>query len=238
MPIKISGIILASGFSSRMGCNKLLLPWPCPPAHEPSISLPLLQYVVDTAKQSRLDEVLVVLPEQGTEAGDALRQVVDFSDCKVLENPLRSLGQAEALKVGIQHVLMHSAHVCTDAQEHMQEDLQESMHGAMILLGDQPFLQPQTLDTLITAAQENPQSWILPVQESAMTSSQEKVFRQGNPVIIPSVEFSRVLQLEGDTGARVLHKNSLFPKVYVPIAEQGPFIDIDTKEMYEKYKVS
>ncbi len=213
----IYGLILASGLSSRMGKNKLLLPWPADSLSKKA-QRPLLQYVVDAAKQSFLDKILVILPEQGTESGDALRSQVDFSGCTVLENPLRALGQAEALKTGIQHVVMHSS---------------PQIQGAMILLGDQPFLTAETLNTLIVTAKGQPQSWIIPCKQSE--SEQEP--QRGNPVIIPSVEFSRVLQLEGDTGARVLLKSSLFCQKFVPLQEQGPFIDIDTQQAYEKYSL-
>ncbi len=213
----IYGLILASGFSSRMGKNKLLLPWPAASLSK-NAQRPLLQYVVDAAKRSLLDKVIVVLPEQGAESGDALRRQVDFSDCIVLENPLRSLGQAEALKTGIQHVVMHSS---------------PQIQGAMILLGDQPFLTAKTLNTLIATAKEQPQSWIIPCKQSESGQG----LQRGNPVIIPSVEFSRVLQLEGDTGARGLLKSSLFSQKFVPLQEQGPFIDIDTQQAYEKYSL-
>ncbi len=207
----ISGIVLASGSSKRMGCNKLAL------LHE---GKPLLQHVIDVALASSLRELIVVLPSyeeaqdaQAWKAQQAFEEHINFDGCTVRRNPLHSLGQAESLKVGVEHLIMHAS---------------PDLTGAMVFLGDQPFIQQSTVHALLQAAQEAPTSWIVPQRvEDGL---------RGNPVIIPAVEFVRVLQLCGDTGARPLLANSLFPVVTVPISsDQGPFVDIDTPQAYEKY---
>ncbi len=197
---KTVGVILAAGMSTRMGKNKLLLPFK---------GVPLLQHVINAARGSRLAQLALVLPAY--EDAQEMLNILDVSDCKLLYNPLRHLGQAESLKLGIEHFVLGSS---------------PDVQGAMIFLGDQPFLTAQTVNLLIAQAQ--PQSWVIPQQ----VNKNGEYGQRGNPVIIPSQEFSRVLQLEGDTGARTLLQSTLFPKNFVEIEEDAPFVDIDTPEEY------
>ncbi len=206
MSSTISGIILASGASKRMGCNKLALK-----IHDK----PMLQHVIDAALASCLCEVVVIFPDTGFESSSQQASYIAglcLEGCKVLYNPLHGLGQSESLKVGIQHMVMHAS---------------PSLTGAMVLLGDQPFVTPTIIDTLVERAGAAPTSWVIPQRASDG--------QKGNPVIIPSVEFARVLELYGDTGARPLLHTTLFEKCYVTMDDDAPFVDIDTPEMYAKY---
>ncbi len=216
MQSHVIGIILASGASSRMGQNKLALPVQ---------GKAMLQHVLDAAHGSRLRDVLLILPSMEEQAmaqecvhkeamakNHAWELALQKGRAVVLRNPLRDLGQVESLKVGIQHILMHA---------------QPAAMGAMVLLGDQPFITSAHIDFLLDYAKASPQAWIIP--ESAHNG------QRGNPVIIPSMEFSRVMDLEGDTGARPLLATSLLEKCFVKMSDTAPFCDIDTPEMYEKY---
>ncbi len=206
MSSTVSGIILASGASKRMGCNKLALK-----IH----NKPMLQHVIDAALASCLREVIVVFPEAeraSTSSHASYISELNLDGCIVLYNPLCELGQSESLKVGVQHVVMHAL---------------PALSGAMVLLGDQPFVTPNIIDTLVEQSRMAPTSWVIPQRAGDG--------QKGNPVIIPSVEFARVLELCGDTGARPLLQNTLFEKRFVTMDEDAPFVDIDTPEMYAKY---
>ncbi len=89
--LKIVGIILAAGLSSRMGEVKSLLPW--------GDSF-LLDRVVANACQSELASLIVVL---GHEA-ETISKKIDFKDSKVIINPDYSLGQSSSLRVGLDGV--------------------------------------------------------------------------------------------------------------------------------------
>ncbi|NDV18345.1 NTP transferase domain-containing protein [Pseudodesulfovibrio sp. JC047] len=94
---KVSGVILAAGQASRMGRDKLSLPFK---------GLPLLHQVVDAARNSTLTEVIVVLPEDSE-----LRRTVDLSGCTVVTSVDRDKGQAESLKAGL-HAIDETAAGC------------------------------------------------------------------------------------------------------------------------------
>ncbi|SIN74593.1 nucleotidyltransferase family protein [Halodesulfovibrio marinisediminis] len=84
----IAGIILAAGTSTRMGKDKLSLPFK---------GKPLVQHVIDAARKSLLDSAIVVLPENS-----ALEALLDLTDCEVVYSRKRLEGQAESLKTGLQ----------------------------------------------------------------------------------------------------------------------------------------
>ena len=90
----VSGVILAAGKASRMGRDKLSLPFN---------GKPLLQHVVDAARKSCLENVTVVIPRDSD-----LENIVDFSGCDVVRSVHRDLGQAESLQTGLRNVLDES----------------------------------------------------------------------------------------------------------------------------------
>ncbi|SIO28982.1 nucleotidyltransferase family protein [Halodesulfovibrio marinisediminis] len=186
----ISGIILAAGTSTRMGRDKLSLPFR---------GKPIVQHVIDAARNSILETVTIVLPEQSD-----LEPLLDLDNCKIIYSTERAKGQAESLKAGI-----------SSAKSHAQ--------GAMVLLGDLPLISPEVINHLIWAFSQEPHNWVIPMQEGM----------RGNPITIPSQWFDKVMELEGDTGARPLLATPRLPLRLVKVNEIGPFIDVDTEQQYQ-----
>lgn len=90
----VSGVILAAGRSSRMGRDKLSLPFN---------GKPMLQHVVDAARKSRLKKITVVIP-----GASELENAVDFSGCDVVRLVRRDLGQSASLQAGLRNVMNDS----------------------------------------------------------------------------------------------------------------------------------
>lgn len=132
----VSGVILAAGKASRMGRDKLSLPFR---------GRPMLQHVVDAARGSCLRHVSVVIPQ-----GSTLPGVVDMTGCRVVEAAHAVRGQAESLKAGLRSVM---------------EQKGGAPQGCMVLLGDQPLLTTATIDILLGAFAQQQNTWIAPVQE-------------------------------------------------------------------------
>jgi len=85
--VRMAGIVLAAGEASRMGRNKLLLPFR---------GRPILQHVVDSARE-QTHEVIVVLG-----AGEeAIRQGVDLARVRMVSNLDWREGQSSSLRAGL-----------------------------------------------------------------------------------------------------------------------------------------
>ena len=82
----ISGIILASGFSRRMGTDKLLLPVE---------GIPAVQRVLAAVKASAVDEVILVYH------GEKVRELGEAMGVKKIYNPSPELGQSQSVRIGL-----------------------------------------------------------------------------------------------------------------------------------------
>jgi molybdenum cofactor cytidylyltransferase len=114
--MSVRGVILAAGLGRRMGTVKQLLPFR---------GKPLLQHVIDAARASRLENLLLVL-------GHAHEQVLSQLDTRGLEvivNRDFAAGQSSSVRAGLEH--------------------RADADGIMYLLGDQPLLSTGVIDALI-----------------------------------------------------------------------------------------
>lgn len=89
----ISGILLASGFSTRMGQEKLLLPVE---------GVPMILRVAQAVSESQVEEHILVYRKSEIE------QLVRKRITKAVHNPSAVLGQSEAIKIGLHHISGHS----------------------------------------------------------------------------------------------------------------------------------
>lgn len=124
---RIVGIYLAAGKSSRMGCNKLELPFG---------NTFLGSLGLQAAIQSRLDWTIAV-----TRKGDRLHWLAPFSKkmgWSCLRCPENAQGQSSSLKVGVRAAI------------EMEAD------AVLIMLADQPFITSKLLNQLIKAFAESP----------------------------------------------------------------------------------
>lgn len=117
----VAGIILAAGRGVRMGVTKQLLPFE---------QTTLLGQVIQTARQSRLDEICVVL---GFEA-DRIRDSLDLTDIHLIKNSDWNKGQSFSVAAGL-------------------KVLPPEIDGALFLLGDQPLVTIRTINSLVSTFQ-------------------------------------------------------------------------------------
>ncbi|HWQ29998.1 MAG TPA: selenium cofactor biosynthesis protein YqeC [Negativicutes bacterium] len=82
---QVSGIILASGLSRRMGANKLLLPLG---------GIPVIERIIAEAVQSRLEEVILVC------AGDEIAEVGRRYGIEIVHNASPQEGQSRSVRLG------------------------------------------------------------------------------------------------------------------------------------------
>jgi len=158
---------------------------------------PIVRMATEAALASRARPVIVVTGH----ARSAVEAALAGLDVETAYNPEFSTGLASSLRVGL------SA---------MPADLA----GALILLGDMPWIDARLIDDMIACFLTNPRA-------RAAAPSHEG--RRGNPVLLGRGLFEAAMRLEGDEGARRLIdalKAGALVAVEAPGA--GVIIDIDT----------
>jgi len=162
----------------------------------------ILECVIDNSLASRLQRVIVVLGFQA----DLVEPLVKGRDVAVVFNPLYESGQSSSLKSGLRAV--------TDDAE-----------AVLFLLGDQPLVTPQTINTILSAYETSTTAPIvMPVYEG----------KRGNPVLFSRATFPRLESLQDDCGARQLFELYAGDIVTVPIADSSIVFDIDTEDDYRR----
>lgn len=219
---KVGGIILAAGCGSRMGKVKQLLPFR---------DSTLLGRVLDTVQGAGLDSIVLVL---GFEAGRIRRALglacpnqiranqirsnqarqknqpcpenwtcPDRTGVQVIDNPDWHKGQSFSVAAGLRALPAD-----TDA--------------ALFLLGDQPLVMAQTLHLLVSTFQATDHWIVAPCFKG----------RRGNPVLVASALFDRLVRPAGDAGARVLFREFRHRMHCLEVDDPGILADVDTPEDY------
>ena len=156
---------------------------------------PLLQQTLDRVHQSKVDDVLLIL---GAHADEIRKQVGH----RAVVNRNYAFGMSTSLQAGLRA-------------------LPTDVEAALIVLGDQPFVAPSTLDSLIDAYRHSKSKIVVPTCEGI----------RGNPVLIDRSLFARAMELRGDIGFRaVFGKEDV---VEVAVDDRGVIDDVDTIEDFE-----
>ncbi len=162
----------------------------------------VLQWSVENVLASKVTQVFVVAGKGFEEVPRCLSQF----EVTVVRNSNYQSGISSSLKAGLKM-------------------LASSTDGALILLADQPNLQPQTLNCFLELFSAGDKK-IIAGQYDPVT---------GNPVLFHRKYFNGLLQLHGDVGARALLKR--FPgeiaTVKIPPEQR---LDIDTPEDFSKMR--
>jgi molybdenum cofactor cytidylyltransferase len=191
----ISAVVLAAGHAQRLGREKLLLPLR---------GKPVLQWVLESALASELDEIICVMREL-----TSTQRQLNISDERLLwlTNYAADRGQSTSVIAGLWATNPRS-------------------DGVMFLVGDQPLLPKELINSLIEKFRTG-SAWIV-------APSFNKQPR--NPVLFRRGLFPELLQLTGDRGGRGLidkHKNRT---ALIEWKDEMPFLDLDVHEDYERLK--
>jgi len=161
---------------------------------------PLLQHVLDNVRASDVREIIVVL---GASA-EVIRGEINARNARVVLNENYREGMGTSLKAGLSAV--HS-----------------EAEAALIILADQPFVRPETLNRLITEHVRSKAQIVIPLYRG---------FR-GNPVLLDRAVFPEVMALGGDIGCRAIFGDHLAGIVKVSVDDVGILLDIDRKSDFE-----
>lgn len=195
----VSGIVLAAGMSQRLGRPKQLLPIG---------DRCLLRCVLDAALASRLDEVVVVLGHCATDVRTALACESE-PRVSLVVNPDFASGQSSSLRCGLR---------AADPRA----------RAAAILLGDQPGIGSDLIDTILGAFLAGDSPGVRPIYPDAGGVP-------GHPVLLAREIWSEVEAESGDRGARGLFRQH--PEWLLTIPVDGPPpTDIDSWEDHRRLR--
>ena len=185
---KVDAVVMASGFSKRMGFNKLKLEYN---------SISLLENCLKKLSAIPFNEILVCGREEWIKS---LSKKYNF---KYLDNLTAHLGQSESIKLGIKN---------------------SNGKGITFFTADQPLLSEKTILILYYNFLKTNLITIPIVNNNRFS-----------PVFFPENKKSELLELKGDTGGKIVIKNTPFINL-ISFSSEKEFFDIDTEEDYYNIK--
>jgi molybdenum cofactor cytidylyltransferase len=162
---------------------------------------PMLEMVLDAYRRAGVDMIVVVL---GAHAAQ-IRKMVNLNKETVVLNRLFRNGMSGSLRLGLRAA-------------------EKDADAVIVALGDQPFLSPATIRSMIEAHSGSKAPVVVPVYHGV----------RGNPVLFDRSVFPELMRIRGDKGAKSVverHRGSLRE---VPVEDRGVLVDIDTPSDYSK----
>jgi len=194
---RVSAVVLAAGTSTRMGRAKQLLPLG---------GTTVLAHTLENVRSTGLEEIILILGASAEAISQQLPPSL-LEGLKVVVNQAYGQGMASSLREGL----------CA---------LDQRTDGALIILGDQPFIRPQTLHQIMDEYRRSRAKIVIPSYQG----------NRGNPVLLDRSVFSEVMALEGDVGCRAIFGNYLEAILKVEVEDKGVLLDIDDQDDYARLK--
>lgn len=192
----IAFLVLAAGKSSRMKTPKQLV----------KIGNNfLLEFVLSKAKDINSNHVYCVLGANSA----LIRREISSSNIHFIHNPNFNDGLSASIVSGVSQLKIKT----------------QNYEAVLILLGDQPAIEKEYLNAMISLFSEDKSKIIASNYNGKL----------GVPAIFPKSYFPKLKQLSGDFGAKdILNKNN----DVISFNKQTNFIDLDTAKDIQDFKRS
>jgi molybdenum cofactor cytidylyltransferase len=161
----------------------------------------ILEHTLENVSASKVSEIVLVLGH----AAESVEKEISRDRIRVARNLDYQQGMGTSLRTGL-------------------AALNADTSAALIVLADQPFVRPDTLNQLITCHQKLKPQIIIPLY---------KGFR-GNPVLLDRSVFPELKELSGDVGCRAIFGSHTENICKLPVEDMGILLDIDSPEEYQK----
>lgn len=158
---------------------------------------PIFEFILDTVVNYPFHEKIIVARD------DEILKKAEKLGFLAVKNTKYFLGKSESIKAGLKAI--------------------KETEGVMFFVADQPFIKPETIDTLCRKFYDNPSNIILPYFNGC----------PGNPVIFPFFLKEQLMALENDQGGKVVISKNRNKTIRVDILTNNESIDIDTLEDYK-----
>ncbi|PJF39766.1 MAG: putative selenium-dependent hydroxylase accessory protein YqeC [Chloroflexi bacterium] len=190
----IGAVILAAGMSTRMGQMKVLLPW--------TGGKTIIEHIIEQAFRSRFNYTVVVTGHRGEE----VRKIARAAGAKTAHNRAYKNGEMlSSLKTGLRAMPKH-------------------ISAALVILGDQPRIEPRVIYQLLAAYAEQKGEIVAPRFNK----------QRGHPVLIDRKYWPELLALRGNSAPRDVlnaHEDSIH---YIDVTTDSVLRDVDTPQDYER----
>jgi molybdenum cofactor cytidylyltransferase len=187
------------------GRHKLLLPLD---------DRPVLAHVIDASLASQARPIIVVLGHQSDLVRAQIKQYTLHQDIAFVVNPHYQQGMSSSLHIGIQTML---------ADDYRKHTSSYQVDSTLILLGDQPLITRQVIDTLITAYRTTGMPIVAPLYKG----------KRGSPVLFDKSLFSELVEVTGDEGGRTVLERHRHEVELIEIGDARANYDVDTWGAYE-----
>lgn len=159
----------------------------------------ILAQTIDNLLHSKVSEVIIVLGHKAEE----IMKTIAARPVKVTVNPAYRQGMSTSIVTGLNLV-------------------SDEARAVMLALGDQPFVDSQTVNKILYEFNSHNKGIALPVYQG----------RRGRPVIFAISYKDELLGLKGDIGGRDIIDRHPDDVLEVAVDCEGVCIDIDTEESY------
>ncbi|MGB7340900.1 MAG: selenium cofactor biosynthesis protein YqeC [Phototrophicaceae bacterium] len=188
----VGAIVLAAGQASRMGEPKVLLPW--------TKQHTIIEHIIHQLNRARIDHINVIT---GWYADD-VKKMAKRMGAKPVHNRAYKTGEmVSSLKAGLRAFPDH-------------------VSAALIVLGDQPRIQPKVIYEILKAYAEGQGELIAPSYQ----------MRRGHPILIGRKYWSELLALRNYQSPREVINAHADEMTYVNVTTDSVLRDVDTPEDY------
>jgi molybdenum cofactor cytidylyltransferase len=202
-PLSFCGIILSAGFSTRMGRDKALLPWPPRMPNSPDVYGQTLLTASIASLKPFANSILVIAGQNAL----SLAPRIAASGANLVINPTPELGQFSSLQIGL------------------RESLAYRHNAAIITLVDCPPLSTSTIEHLRTA-------FDLALAQGRWAVAPEHNGKSGHPLFASRPLIDAFLAAPVSSNARQVKRSFAQFIERVPVSDELLAVDVNTPEQY------
>lgn len=190
----LGAVVLAAGMSSRMGQHKILLPW--------SGRKTIIEHIIEQLILSHIDHITVVTGHRSAD----VRMIAEKMGVQSVYNPHYRTGEMlSSLKVGLQAMPAH-------------------VSAALVVLGDQPRIQPRVVGQVTMAYAEGHGLIVAPRFQK----------RRGHPILIDRRFWQEMMTLPDGGAPRDVIEKHRDQVAHVTVDTDSVLKDVDTPEDYHQ----